>query len=69
MGERRGAYKVLVRRPEGKRPFERPRRRWENNIQMDFQEVEWGCMDWIVLAQDRGRWQALVNTVMNLWVP
>jgi hypothetical protein len=54
MGEERGAYRILVGRPEGRRPFERPRRRWENNIKIDLQEVGWG-MDWIELAQDRDR--------------
>jgi hypothetical protein len=69
MGERRGAYRVLVGKPEGRRSVERPRRRWENNIKMDLREVGWGGMDWINLAQDRNRWRALVNTVMNLRVP
>ena len=68
MGKGRGVYRVLVGKPEGKRPLGRPRRRWEDNIKMDFQEVEWG-MDWIELAQDRDRWRALVNAVMNLRVP
>jgi hypothetical protein len=67
MGEKRGAYRILVGRPE-RRPFGRPRRRWEDNIKMDRQEVGWG-MDWIELAQDRDRWRALVNAVMNLRVP
>jgi hypothetical protein len=57
-----------VGRPEGRRPLERPRSRWEDNIKMDLQEVERG-MDWIELAQDRDRWRALVNEVMTLWVP
>ena len=69
MGERRGVYMVLVRNTEGKRPLGRPRRRWEDNIKMDLQEVECGVMDWIELAQDRGRWRALVNAVMHLLVP
>ena len=69
MGERRGVYRVLVVRPEGKRPLGRPRRRWEDNIKMDLQEVGCGGMDWIELAQDRDRWRALVNAIMNVWVP
>jgi len=69
MGERRGVYRVLVGKPEGKRPLERPRRRWENNIKMELEEVGCGGMDWIELAQDRDRWRALVNAVMNLRVP
>ena len=69
MGERRGVYRVLVGKPEGKRQLRRPRRRWEDNIHMDLQEVGCGCMDWIELAQDRNRWWALVNAVMNLCVP
>jgi hypothetical protein len=68
MGERRGAYRALVGKPEGRRPIGRPRRRWEDNIKMDLREVAWGGMDWINLAQDRDRWRALVNTVMNLRV-
>jgi hypothetical protein len=59
-------YRVLVGKPEGKRPLGRPRRRWEDNIKMDLQEVVCGCMDRIELAQDRDRWRAVVNTVMNL---
>ena len=69
MGERRGVYRVLVGTPEGKRPFGRPRHRWEDNIKMDLQEVGGGGMDWIDLAQDRDRLRALVNAVMNLRVP
>jgi len=69
MGERRDVYRVLVGKPEGKLPHGRPRRRWEDNIKMDLQEVGFGDMDWIELAQDRDRWQALVNAVMNLRVP
>ena len=56
-------------KPEGKRPLARPRRRWEDNIKMDLEEVGWGCGDWMELAQDRDRWQALVSTVRNLRVP
>jgi hypothetical protein len=67
--EGRGVYRVLVGKPEEKRPLGRPRRRWENNIKMDLQEVGCGGMDWIELAQDRDRWQALVTAVMNLRVP
>jgi len=69
MGEGRGVYRVLVGKPEGKRPLGSPRRRWEDNMKMDLQEVGCGRMDWIELAQDRDRWQALVNVVMNLRVP
>jgi len=68
MGERRGVYRVLVGKPEGKRPLWRPRRRWEDNIKMDLQEVGCGFMDWIELALDRNRWRALVNAVMDLRV-
>ena len=68
MGEGRGVHKVLVRKSEGKRPFGRPRRRWEETIKMDLREVGGGG-DWMELAQDRDRWRALVNTVKNLWVP
>jgi hypothetical protein len=68
MGEKRGAYRILVGRPEGRRPLGRPRRRWEDNIKMDLEDVGWG-MDWIELAQDRYRWRALVNAVMNFRVP
>jgi len=67
-GDSRGLYRVLVGKPGGKRPLGRPRSRWENNIKMDLQEVECGDMDWIKLAQDRDRWWALVNAVMNIRV-
>jgi hypothetical protein len=66
MGEKRDSYRILVGRPEGRRPLGRPRGRWEDNIKMDLQEMGWGGMDWIELAQDRDRWWALVNVVMNL---
>ena len=69
MGEGTGVYRVLVGKLEGKRPMGRPRRRWENNIKMDLQEVGCGSMDWIELAQDRDKWRALVNAVMKLRVP
>ena len=68
-GERRGLYRVFVGKPEGKRPLGRPRRRWENNIKSDIKEVGWRSMVWIDLAEDRDRWRALVNAVMNLRVP
>ena len=62
-------HRVLVGKPEDKRPLGRPRHRWEDNIKMDLQEVGGSCGDWMELAQDRDGWRALVNTVMNLWVP
>ena len=65
MGESRGVYRVLVGKPEGKRPLGRVRRRWEDTIEMDSQEVGYGGMDWIYLTQDRDRWRAVVNAVMN----
>jgi hypothetical protein len=58
----------LMGEPEGKRPLERPRHRWEDRIRMDLREIGWGSVEWIQLAQDRDRWRALVNTVTNLWV-
>jgi hypothetical protein len=69
MGEERGAYRVLVGKPEGKRPLGRPRRRWVNNIGMDLQEVGCGYVDWIWLAHDRDRLRTLVSAVMNFRVP
>ena len=68
MGERRGVYRVLVVKSEGKRTLGIPRSRWEDNIKMDLQEVGCGGMDWIELAQDRGGWRLVVNAVMNLQV-
>ena len=67
--EERGAYRVLVGKPEGKRPLGRPRSRWVDNTRMDLQEVGCGYVDWIGLAQDRDRWRTLVSAVMNLRVP
>ena len=69
MGEGRGVHRILVGKTEGKRPLGRPRRRWEDNIKMDLQDVGGGFGDWIELVQDRERWRALVSTVRNLWVP
>jgi hypothetical protein len=69
MGERRGVYRVLVGRPEGKKPCGRPRHRFDDNIRRDLQEMGWGGLDWINLAEDSVRWRVLANVIMNLWVP
>ena len=69
MGEGRGVHRVLIGKPEGKRPLGRPRRRWEDNIKMDLQEVGSSCGEWMQLAQYRDRWQALVRTVRNFRLP
>jgi hypothetical protein len=69
MGVVRGAYNILVGRPEGRRPLRRPRRRWDDNIKMDLREIGFVDVDWIHWAQDRDMWRALVNTVINLRIP
>jgi hypothetical protein len=69
MGEKRNVHRLLVGKPEGKRPLGRPRQRWIDNIKMDLLEIGLNVVDWIGLAQDWCRWRALVNSVMNLWVP
>jgi hypothetical protein len=69
MGEKRNVYSLLAGEPEGKRPLGKPRRRWLENIKMNLVETEWGGVDWIDLAQERQKWRALVNAVMNLMVP
>jgi hypothetical protein len=69
MGEKRNAYRLLLGKPDGRRPLRRPRCRWLDNIKMDLVEVGWGYVDWIGLAQDGDRWRALVNAVLNLRVP
>jgi hypothetical protein len=66
MGEERNVYKILMGKPEGKRPLARPRCRWKDGIRMDLREIGWGSVEWIQLAQNRDRWWALTNTVMNL---
>jgi hypothetical protein len=68
MGEERNVYRVLIGKPEGKRPLGRPRRKWEEEIRLDLKEIDSGSVDWIQLAQDRDRWWVVVNTVMNLRV-
>jgi hypothetical protein len=69
MGDTRNAYRILVGKPEGKRPLGRPRRRWVNNIKIDLRNIIWDGVDWIDLAQDRNHWRAIVNKVINLRVP
>jgi hypothetical protein len=69
MGEKKNACRLLAGKPEGKRPLGKPRRRWVDNIKMDLLEIGWGGVDWIGLAQDKDKWRALVNEVMNLQVP
>jgi hypothetical protein len=69
MGEKRNAYRLFVGKPERKRPLRRPRRRWADNISLHLGEVGWGDADWIGLAQDRNRWRAFVNSMLNLQVP
>jgi hypothetical protein len=69
MGEKRNAYRILVGKPEVRRPLGRPRRSWVDNIKMDLREIGWDGVDWVDLAQDRDHWRDLVNTVMNLRVP
>jgi hypothetical protein len=68
VAEERNAYRLLMGKPQGKRPLRRSRRRWVDGIRIDLREIGWGSVDWIRLAQDRDRWRALVNTMMNLWV-
>jgi hypothetical protein len=69
IGEKRNAYRLLMGKPEGRRPLGRPRRRWVDNIRMDLRGMGWGDVDWIGLAQGRDKWRAIVDAVMNLWVP
>jgi hypothetical protein len=69
MREKWNSYRILMGKPEGKRPLGRPRYKWEDNMKMDLREIGWGCMDWIDLVQDKYRWRALVHMVMNFLVP
>jgi hypothetical protein len=69
MGKKRNAYRLLVGKPEGKKPLGRPRRSWVDNIRMDLRELGWGDVDWIGLAQDSNMWRALVNSALTIWVP
>jgi hypothetical protein len=69
MGEKRNAYRILVRKPEGKRLLGRPRRRWVDNIKIDHRDIDWGGVDWMDIAEGGDQWRAVVNTVMNLTVP
>jgi hypothetical protein len=67
--EKRNAYRILVRKPEGKRSLRRPKRKWVGNIKIDFREIGWDGVDWIDMAQDKDQWRALLNTVLNLRAP
>jgi hypothetical protein len=69
IGDRRNAYRILVGKPEGRRPLGKPRHRWVDNIKMDLKEIGWNGIDWIDLAQGRNQWRVLVNTGLNFWVP
>jgi hypothetical protein len=69
MGKKRDVYRILVGKPEGKRPLGRPRMNWLDNIKMDLREIGWNGVDWIDMAQDKDQWRAFLNTVLNLWVP
>jgi hypothetical protein len=69
MGENRNAYRILVGKPREKRPLGRPRRRWVDNIKMELREIGWDGMNWIDMAQDRDKWRAIVNAMLNFWVP
>jgi hypothetical protein len=69
MGERMNSYSLLLEKPEGKRPLGRPRHKWVDNIKMNLREIDWEGVDWFVVAQHRGQWRALANTVLNFGVP